>query len=201
MEKISRGQARSRRKVSVQIRAERRLIVSERYLKGELQSQIADSIGVSRSVVGKDLAAIRKKWQEQSIRNMDEVMTKELERIDLIERAAWDGWLRSVNDKRSLTTRIVTKYEEDGTESLNPPIETTTKVEPQSGDHSFLSTAHKCVEQRRKMLGIDAPVKSEVTSNINYAEMSAQELDEEEKKIMKLEYKVVKEGKRRKKDE
>lgn len=138
----------------------RRTAVAEYYLKGMSTAQIASKINLSRWVVTTDLQFIRNEWKAARVGFIDQAVLEQLEKIDQLEREAWEAWERS-----RLPTKSTTITEgDDGN--------TVTKIERResAGDPRFLALVDKQVEQRRKLLGLDAPVKTEsnVTATVTH---------------------------------
>ena len=73
----------------------------------------------------------------------------ELDRIDVVERNAWEGW---ENSKRDTVKTGPGKYSE---------TEVTTTSN--SGNPRFLEIVIKCIERRCRLLGIDAPIQAEIS--------------------------------------
>ena len=69
----------------------RRAIVSGLLLKGHTHEAIAGKVGLSRSQVTKDVAAVRVEWTANALEDYDEHVAQELERLNGVIRAAWDG--------------------------------------------------------------------------------------------------------------
>ena len=69
----------------------RRMRVGELSLKGWTQVAIARELGVSQATISSDIKAIRKEWRESRIRNLDEVLEEVLQKLDVVEREAWEG--------------------------------------------------------------------------------------------------------------
>jgi len=130
---------------------ERRQRVARLYLIGRTQWQIAEEAGCSQSLVSRDLRAIREAWRKSATIDFDEARAKELAKLEEVEREAWDAWQRSKND--AVTYRI--KQTNDGEEK------TVTRV-GQTGNVRFLDMVQKCIAQRRTLLGLDAPSRSEL---------------------------------------
>jgi hypothetical protein len=74
--------------------------VAEMYLRGLTQAAIAEKENTTQATISRDLAAIKKAWQQSAIRHFDEDVNKELDRIDLLERTYWEGWQRSCREGR-----------------------------------------------------------------------------------------------------
>jgi hypothetical protein len=127
---------------------QRRQKVADLLLQSWTQEAIAQELGTSQAQIAADLKKIRKAWQESSIRDFDAARDLELERLARIEREAWAAWQRSQQPSQSATVNG-----EAGSQKAKRT------VKHQYGDPRFLDIALRCNEARRKLLGIDAPVK------------------------------------------
>lgn len=140
----------------------RRVEVAQRYLRGEMQSEIARAFGVSQQQISQDLKAIRSVWLASAIRDFDAAKAQELAKIDEVERAAWSGWTRSQEDKEVSFSEIGIKGSRTGE-----------RREGQSGNPAFLSTILTCIERRCAILGLDAPKRFV----IKWDELNDEQLD------------------------
>ena len=134
---------------------ERQAKVAEFYLQGWSQLKIAAEVGSAQSTISRDLKAIREEWRKSRIRDFEEAIAIQLEKIDLTEREAWSAWERSQQDavsKKNMMTggECPTEWEQE--------VRT-----GQYGDPRFLKIALECVERRCKLLGLDAPEKHQHT--------------------------------------
>lgn len=123
---------------------ERRRNVARRYLRGELQWEIARAFEVGEATVCRDLKAIHAEWLKDAVRDLDVVKSRELARIDECEREAWGAWKRSQEDAQLLRARM---------RAGNAETEKVTRG--QAGDPRFLQIVLSCVERRCKILGMD----------------------------------------------
>jgi hypothetical protein len=130
----------------------RRLQVSELGLKGYSQTAIAKQLSVTQATVSNDLKAIREEWRASTIRDFDQNISIELERLNLIEREMWEAWERS---KRPSQSAVL--IGEGGT----LPARKTLKN--QNGDPRYLMVALRCHQCRRALLALDPPKRSEAT--------------------------------------
>lgn len=128
--------------------AERRGRVARLYLQGRDQSDIASELGIAQATISKDLEKIRTAWRESAIRDFDAQKDIELQRLNEIEREAWKAWERSQQPAQSAVV--------DGAAGTQRAKRT---VKHQYGDPRFLELALRCNEERRKILGLDAPTK------------------------------------------
>ena len=138
---------------SVKARIEgRRALVSELYLKGKTQAEIAEQLGVDQSTISRDLTALQKQWKDSAIRNLDEAKARELAKIDALERTYWDAWERSVGQ-----TQIKTIKAKGDPKGAPGQAEQTIRTEDLNGDPRYLAGVMSCIERRCRLLGIDAP--------------------------------------------
>jgi hypothetical protein len=122
--------------------------VADLLLQSWTQEAIAQELGTSQAQIAADLKKIRDAWRESSIRDFDAARDLELERLARIEREAWAAWQRSQQPSQWATV--------DGEAGSQRAKRT---VKHQYGDPRFLDIALRCNDARRKLLGIDAPVK------------------------------------------
>jgi hypothetical protein len=133
--------------------------ITRLYLQGRTQRDIAEVVGVSQGQVNHDLKLIQTRWRESSIMDMNEAKQRELERLDILEREYWAAWEQSKNER----TRA--RQESDGKSKDGKPnvVRATMEREQRDGNPAFLAGVMSCIERRCKLLGLDAPVKSELT--------------------------------------
>jgi hypothetical protein len=136
---------------------ERRKTVSTLYLQCLSLAEIGKQLGVSAVTVYKDLCWCREQWRTCITDNMELLRQRELGRIDHLELEYYKGFQRSqrvrVVDKR----RSGNKGGDGGAYD-----EQSQERERQPGDTRWLDGVGKCIEQRRKILGLDAPSQVQV---------------------------------------
>lgn len=123
--------------------AERRRRVADLYVQGWRQADIGVRLGIDQGTVSRDLKTIQKEWAEQRVSDIDELKREQLEKIDRVEREAWDGWVRSQKPTRTK-------------EDSEKPKRTTKTT---AGDPRFLLIVDRCIERRSKIVGLEAPQK------------------------------------------
>jgi hypothetical protein len=139
----------------------RRLKVAELYLHGtRCLSQIARQLGVDKAQISRDFKHIRKLWRERYVEDWDAAKDEELAKIAEIEQKAWLAWERSCNDGEMMEV-IGTSQAGKG-----KPEKVKKRTERQAGDPRYLAILLKCGEQRRAILGLDAPLKMEHTTGV-----------------------------------
>ena len=124
--------------------------ITDLYLQGKTQADIAAVIGVARQQIGYDLVIIQRRWRSDTTINLDEAKQKELARVDVLEREYWSAWERSLEEKVKTRTEKHT-----GSDSAKASVE----KESLLGNPAYLAGVMSCIERRCKMLGLDAPTK------------------------------------------
>ena len=129
--------------------------IKDAYLRGDTQMAIAERLGLSQGQISRDLAKVQKRWRESSLVDINEAKQRELERIDVLEREYWQAWENSKGEQQRSTAS------KDGDRSRAQIV----KYES-AGDPRFLAGVQWCVEQRCKILGLLAAVKSDLNAAI-----------------------------------
>jgi DNA-binding Lrp family transcriptional regulator len=137
--------------------------IASLYLKGELQGDIAESLGLSQSTVSRALKSLQEDWRASALIDINEAKARELAKIDALEMEYWSAWKRSQEDAESETTKMQGTPPKQGDANPAPAkLETQKKREGQSGNPAFLRGIEWCINKRCEILGVNAPVKSEV---------------------------------------
>jgi hypothetical protein len=129
-----------------------RVELIRRYLQGETQQAIADSLGVSQGQIAYDLKIIRGRWLESMLRDFDELKSEQLAKIDLMESEAWSAWEKSKLPK-------ITKSRKSASTPGGSIQEHVDKTEEREGNKVFLDIIDRCVLRRCAIIGIDAEIK------------------------------------------
>lgn len=133
--------------------------ITSLYLRGWRQADIAAELGLTQQQVSYDLGVVQKQWRESTTMNLDEAKQKELARIDELQNDFWTAW------ESSKTERTKARQETDGTKDRSgKPIvkKSSMEKEQRDGNPAFLQGVLSCIDRRCKLLGLDAPEKSEV---------------------------------------
>lgn len=127
-------------------------IILQLTLAGQSVADIADKLGHKPSYISRLLLeAIRE--AVPSVPLEDEIRF-ELAKMQKLERAAWEQFQRSCEDKESVT-------ETEGSEGTT----VSRKTEGQSGAPGYLKILVDVSKRRAELLGLNAPKKAEVTKN------------------------------------
>ena len=154
----------------------RRVIVAELYRHGysyrEIREEVMNRLGIAKyslKTVHDDIKALLAEWREMRQLDIDELQQLELQRIEETIKEAWAAWEKSKTDydkKRSKQYGVPASKGEGG--NGDNSIETTALEQSkeevvQSGDVRYLDIIHKVSVERRKILGLYAPEKREIT--------------------------------------
>lgn len=126
--------------------------ITELYLSGHSQMEIGALLGISQAQISRDLKQVQQQWREQTTLDLDEAKQRELARIDTLERTYWDAWRLSKEERTK--TRTSSKGQ-DKSASI--------EKESLTGNPAYLAGVQWCIEQRCKLLGLNAPTRTEVT--------------------------------------
>jgi hypothetical protein len=140
------------------------ILIEELSLKGKSETQIAEAVSdvrpytLSRQQIGYDLRKLAKKWQAEAVGTLDEFKAKALAEVRQLQLEYWQAWERSCQDAETETRKQRLAGEGE--------VKEMTKVtKGQAGDKRFLDGVQWCIERRCKILGIDAPNKTDLTSD------------------------------------
>ncbi|MDR0384680.1 MAG: hypothetical protein LBH60_01230 [Prevotellaceae bacterium] len=158
-----------------QIKLARIEIVAELYKKGwsyrQIQREVMRRLNLksySTASIHKDVHGLLAEWRETRIESIDFAVQLELERIDDTIRELWAQWEKSKEDY----TRTSNKRKGKPVGGTSKPTETeirTIERETQEtemrcfGDVSYVSEIRAQLVERRKLLGLYAPEKRELT--------------------------------------
>ena len=149
-----------------------RLEITRLYLQGKYQHEIAAVTGLSQEMVSYDLRAVQKYWRDIPQAELNELKAKELAKIDHLERTYWDAWEKSQQLKEVINTSKQGKV-----------LKVSKRTQPTSnGNAQYLHGVQWCISERCKLLGLSAPVKTElsgkvdVTAQFNPSEFTTEQL-------------------------
>lgn len=165
------GPKRTPREREVDIPVEIRLWVRGLSLK-EIAAEISKDrpYSVGYSTIDRDIKIERAAWRSETLGAIDELIACELIRVNQIEREAWDAWERSKKDsERSVTERKTGESETMRAQMVR---------EGQCGDPRYLTQVQWCIDKRCKLLGLDAPQRSQIEVTMPYQAISDEQLDQ-----------------------
>jgi DNA-binding MarR family transcriptional regulator len=147
-------------------REEQRIVrdqeIWEKRLLGWSQQQIADHLNVDQSLISRTLDRIEKRLHTEFVAQAEEVKARQTAQLEEVYRKALEQWERSCEDAEQVTTVTgLAKATEHGYVEL-PDRETRT-VKGQSGNPALLAQALDALAAIRKIWGLDAAAKQEIS--------------------------------------
>lgn len=169
-----------------QVREARLVVVSELYKKGygydAMRQMVMQRLGLdtySKSTLHKDIHILLTEWRSTRIENTDLSVQLELEKINAQEVELWEAW-----DKSKENIKLTSKKQKgvaSKTKSVGPggsltdtdkisttEIERTEKDEINFGDARYQAELTKLGQERRKLLGLYAPEKKELSGELGF---------------------------------
>lgn len=145
--------------------ANRRDQVSKLYLNGYNIYEIGNMLKVTAATISGDLKAIREQWKLASVRNYEETIGQELQRLDILIRQYAEGYERSMQDKETVKIKSIPRKPKKtkiggGRIKLPEPKPSPQEIERdvtrtgQAGDTRFLDGILACQDMRLKLKGI-----------------------------------------------
>lgn len=180
---------------------------SYRDIRDEVMARL-DLPSYSLRTVSKDVNKLLEEWRETRIENTDLALQLELERIDKIVKEAWDAWDKSKEDyvarnskQKGVPGNLLDRKENRGGDSntgeneeetreenhrdevITVSMEQQTKDVVSTGDPRYLDIIHKALIERRKLLGLYAPEKKDISGGMSFSALLMETgLVEDEKK-------------------
>ncbi len=137
--------------------------IAEMMSRGFTNLRITDAINsvrpykLSTRTIRHDMEKIRQKWHTAQMESLTVHINRELQLLDYLQVEALDGWERSKAEKQK------SEAEKADFSDQGKRAGTRSKLtrENRDGTPEFLAVALKCSERRCRILGLDAPTKSE----------------------------------------
>src|SRR3972149_4355083 len=136
-------------------RNRRRLKVSEFYLEGKTQSEIAARLKVDQGTISRDLKVLQRSWQIRANNHINKVKARELARIDKLERTYWIAWRKSTRKRKEITIENPTEHGDSDKFKFAEKV----KSWRETGEYKYLEGIQWCIEQRMKIFGFVAATK------------------------------------------
>lgn len=128
--------------------------ISNLYLQGVSQSNIAKIVGLSQSQVANDLEAVRQIWIKETIIEIDAIKAEQLKKIDWLEQEYRQAWEKSKRIRQVKTKR-------GGLANNTPTGRGQFEIieEEDLGDTRYGQRIEWCIMERLKITGGYAPKK------------------------------------------
>ena len=151
---------------------------SYREMRAEVMTRL-DLKAYSLYTLKTDIDTMLAEWRESRIEDLDLALQLELERIDTLIKEAWEAWERSKESYRKTKDSqkgipVATKSEggegsaevKDGVITIE--VKRTSEDVISSGDPRYLEVINKLCIERRKLLGLYAPDKHDITGEVGF---------------------------------
>nr|DAT92789.1 MAG TPA: hypothetical protein [Caudoviricetes sp.] len=163
-----------------QLKLARLEIVAQLYKRGysirKIQSEVVNRLELktySIATVHSDIKTLLEEWRENRIEDMDEALQLELERIDDTVRELWEQWEKSKTDYTKTARKqkgSPARDNQTGQTAIRTYQTERTETEViRLGDPSYISEIRQQLAERRKLLGLYAPEKKDLTGNVSFA--------------------------------
>jgi hypothetical protein len=149
-------------------------IVSDLYKRAysyrEIRNEAISRLGIksySLSTVKEDIERLLALWRERELSDTDKYIKLELARIDDAVREMWEQWEKSKQNYIKTSSRkkgAPDKKDDKNTIKTYQKEETETEV-IRLGDVSYISEIRAQLIERRKLIGLYAPERKDVTIN------------------------------------
>ena len=169
-----------------QLKQARLNIVSEYYKKGYSLRKIADKVmqelglekAPSPNTIKKDIATLTKEWLDNRLKDRDEQVQLELERIDDCLCELWEAWYKSKEDytqtkakQKHLLPKPPKEGDKENDKQQQQPNGKALLLETEQqrndirkyGDVSYIAEIRQQLQERRKLLGLYGAEKHEIT--------------------------------------
>lgn len=179
-----------------QLKLARLEIVAKLYKRGYSIRQISKEVMArlnlktySLATVHKDIQTLLDEWRENRIEDMDDALQLELERIDETVRELWSQWEKSKEDyTETFNTRrgAPERNKETGQDRVKTfSLTESTASKVGLGDPRYIAEIRQQLMERRKLLGLYAPEKKDVTGGMSFTSFLIESgmLDEAEKQV------------------
>lgn len=173
---MSEAQQKKRR----QVKLSRLEIVAELYKRGnsvrKIQSEVMTRLGLesySTCTVQKDIQTLLAEWRESRLSDLDLALQLELERIDDTIKELWAQWEKSKQDYTKTSSKrkgAPAKDKNTGATAIKTYQKEETETEViRLGDVSYISEIRQQLAERRKLLGLYAPEKKDISGDMSFA--------------------------------
>lgn len=159
-------------------------IVSDLYKKGWSIRQIRAEVmarldlpTLSTGTVKRDIDTLLEEWRDDRVKDTDALLELELARIDETCKELWEQWERSKEESEVKTTKRkgVPRQQGDGQQQPGGGQIHTLSLEEKKvsqqglGDPRYIAEIRAQLMERRRLLGLYAPEKQEISGEMSFA--------------------------------
>lgn len=114
-------------------------------LQGKTHQEIANFLELDRSMVSREVTAIRQEWKASSLRDFDESRGQKLAELELIKTELWEAWQQSKQQKESTLKERIATVGDGGADGTDKRLKVATRQQTATGDVSYLSGVVSCL--------------------------------------------------------
>lgn len=160
-------------------------IVASLYKRGysvrKIQAEVMKRLDLptySTGTVQRDIQSLLSEWRESRLSDMEDALQLELERIDDTVRELWEQWEKSKEDyvRETNVKRGVPKKKDNDKQGGNGTTEIKTVSTKRTtsnvvglGNPAYISEIRQQLQERRKLLGLYAPEKKDISGEMSFA--------------------------------
>ncbi len=182
-----------------QVKEARLEIVSKLYKRGysirKIRAEVMTRLDLRTyavSTVHDDIQTLLREWRDSRLVDTDQALQLELTRIDDTVRELWEQWEKSKEDYTK------TKLKRKGTPTVNAETgrremrtdssEETSESVVGLGNPQYIAEIRQQLAERRKLLGLYAPEKRELSGGLSFAEflMESGQIEDAENSIQEM---------------
>jgi hypothetical protein len=163
------------------------MIIAERTLRQQgTQSEIGRDLGLGQASVSRDLAAVRKSWEERKNEAIDQLKSEKIAEWELLKKTCWEAYLKSC-DPREKTSQKKTSQkllvepsptagstQIPGSRSQARSEGVVSIEETPEGDPRFLQILGYAIEQQQAIMGIKPPEQININQTNSVAGLMKQ---------------------------
>ena len=129
------------------------MTISRMSLQGKSLQEIANFLELDRSMIGRELKAIRTEWKQSSLRDFDESRGQQLAELGLVKAELWQSWQESKQQKESTLKEQIASLGV-GTDEADKRVKVATRQQSATGDAAYLSGVLACIKEESRLLGL-----------------------------------------------
>lgn len=130
-----------------------KVTIARMSLQGKSLQEIANFLELDRSMVGRELKAIRSEWKVSSLRDFDESRGQQLAELKILKSELWQAWQESKAAKESTLKEQINSLG-SGTDEADKRTKIATRQQSATGDAAYLSGVLACIKEESKLLGL-----------------------------------------------
>jgi hypothetical protein len=124
----------------------------------------AKHIVLNTNAVSKILNRLNKSFQASLKTGIEEIKVEQVAKLLHLAREAYQAWERSKLSSKNVKKKAILKNNENG-KTTTLPTEKTTQAKDQGGNPRYLAEVRKCLEDIRRIVGADAPLKFKLSGD------------------------------------